>query len=307
MCEPALVVLAAGMGSRYGGLKQIDPIGPGGQIIIDYSIYDAYRAGFRKVVFLIRDWMREDFEQIIGRKVARRMEVAYACQEQGKFLPPDFSIPEGREKPWGTAHAVLCCRDVVDGPFAMINADDYYGPSAFRDIYEMLKKADCGASPMDFSMVGYILGNTLTDNGKVARGVCQTDGDRLKSIVERKYVVKTPDGPKYSLDDGKTFSPLPADSTVSMNFWGFTPAIFGEIERRFPKFLNTDLLKNPKTEEMYIPNVVGDLLREGLATVKVMQSTDKWYGVTYKADKPDVERAVAGFIKGGIYPENLWD
>jgi dTDP-glucose pyrophosphorylase len=307
MCEPALVVLAAGMGSRYGGLKQIDPVGPGGQIIIDYSIYDAYRAGFRKVVFLIRDWMREDFEQIIGGKVAQRMEVAYAYQEQERFLPPDFSIPEGREKPWGTAHAVLCCRDAVDGPFAMINADDYYGPSAFRDMYAALKQADCGAFPMDFSMVGYILGNTLTDNGKVARGVCRTAGDRLLSIVEQKYVVKTPEGPKFSLDDGKTFSSLPADSTVSMNFWGFTPAIFGELEKRFPRFLGADLPKNPKTEEMYIPNVVGDLLREGLATVKVMHSGDKWYGVTYKADKPDVERAVAGFISSGLYPERLWE
>jgi len=301
-----LVVLAAGMGSRYGGLKQIDPVGPGGQIIIDYSIYDAYRAGFRKVVFLIRDWMREDFEQIIGKKVARKMEVAYAYQEQERFLPPDFSVPEGREKPWGTAHAILCCRDVVDGPFAMINADDYYGPSAFRDIYSALQQADCEASPMDFSMVGYVLGNTLTDNGKVARGVCRTAGDKLLSIVERKYVVKTPEGPKFSLDDGETFSSLPTDSTVSMNFWGFTPAIFGEIERRFPAFLSTDLLKNPKTEEMYIPNVVGDLLREGLATVKVMHCGDKWYGVTYRADKPDVERAVAGFIADGLYPEDLW-
>lgn len=307
MSEPALVVLAAGMGSRYGGLKQIDPIGPAGQIIIDYSIYDAYRAGFRKVVFLIRDWMRKDFQEIIGEKVARRMEVAYAYQEFGKFLPADFIVPEGREKPWGTAHAVLCCREVVDGPFAMINADDYYGPSAFRKIYGALKAADANASPMDFSMVGYVLGNTLTEHGKVSRGICRTADGRLESVVERKYVVKTPEGPQYSLDDGKTFTSLPADTTVSMNFWGFTPAIFPELEKRFPAFLETELLRNPKTEEMYIPNVVGQLLEEGLATVRVMRSEDRWYGVTYREDKPDVVSAIGGFVESGLYPEKLWD
>lgn len=307
MGEPALVVLAAGMGSRYGGLKQIDPVGPCGQIIIEYSIYDAYRAGFRKVIFLIRDWMRKDFEQIIGRKLEGRMSVSYAYQEFGRFLPQGFEIPEGRVKPWGTAHAVLCCRDFIDGPFAMINADDYYGPSAFRDMYGALMAADEKAEPMDFAMAGYVLGNTLTDNGKVARGVCRAAGDRLESIVERKYIVKTPEGPEYSLDDGKTFFPLSPDSTVSMNFWGFTPAIFPELERRFPVFLETELKKNPLTEEMYIPNVVGQLLEEGRATVKVMRSGDKWYGVTYREDKPDVEGAIAGFIKSGLYPEKLWD
>lgn len=307
MSEPALVVLAAGMGSRYGGLKQIDPVGPNGEIIIDYSIYDAYRAGFRKVVFLIRDWMHDDFERIIGSRVARKMTVAYAYQENNKFLPAGFVIPEGREKPWGTAHAVLCCREVVDGPFAMINADDYYGPSAFRKIYAALENADENAQPMDFSMVGYVLGNTLTEHGKVARGVCRTAGDWLESVVERKFVVRTPDGPKYSLDDGKTFFSLPAESTVSMNFWGFTPALFPELLKRFPAFLETDLKKNPTTEEMYIPNVVGQLLEAGLATVRVMRSDDKWYGVTYREDKPDVVAAVAGFIENGLYPEKLWD
>jgi NDP-sugar pyrophosphorylase family protein len=294
------------MGSRYGGLKQIDPVGPRGQIIIDYSIYDAYRAGFRKVVFLIRDWMREEFEQSIGARVARKMKVAYAYQEFERFLPDGFVIPEGRKKPWGTAHAVLCCRDLIDGPFAMINADDYYGPSAFRDMYKALEESDMNASPMDFSMVGYILGNTLTDNGKVARGVCRTAGDRLESIVERKYVIKTPEGPKFSLDNGKTFFSLPAESTVSMNFWGFTPAIFPELEKRFPVFLETGLLNNPAEEEMYIPNVVGQLLEEGLATVKVMRSEDKWYGVTYKEDKSDVVNAISSFVMSGLYPEILW-
>ncbi|MEG1632768.1 MAG: sugar phosphate nucleotidyltransferase [Oscillospiraceae bacterium] len=306
MSEPTLVVLAAGMGSRYGGLKQIDPMGPNGELIIDYSIHDAMCAGFKKVVFLIREFMREDFEEVIGRRVSQKMETAYVYQELNKFLPEGFEIPEGRTKPWGTAQALLCCSEVISGPFAMINSDDYYGPDAFRQIYSSLKNADVNADPMEFSMVGYLLGNTVTESGKVARGLCQTENGMLKNVVERTYVVKTPTGPAYSLDNGATFTQVPGDSIVSMNFWGFTPALFEELSRRFPLFLATELEANPN-EEMFIPNVVGQLLREGKCTVKVMESADKWYGVTYREDKPTVQQAIQSLITQGVYPKELWD
>lgn len=305
MNEPTLMILAAGMGSRYGGLKQIDPMGHHGEIIMDYSIYDAKRAGFKKVVFLIAPWMREEFDEVIGKRVSQQIETAYAYQEFDKYLPEGFVIPEGRKKPWGTGHAVLCCREVVDGPFAMINADDYYGPSAFQQIYDELKNVDVNARPMRFAMVGYMLGNTVTDKGKVARGLCQTEDGMLRSIIERTYVVKTPDGPAYSLDGGETLTHVPADSPVSMNFWGFTPALFDELARRFPLFLNNALKANPN-DEIYIPNIVGEMLREDLCSVKVLQSHDKWYGVTYKEDKPGVMDAITGLINAGVYPENLW-
>lgn len=303
MSEPTLVVLAAGMGSRYGGLKQIDPMGPNGELIIDYSIYDAVRAGFKKVVFLIREWMREDFDQVIGRRISEKVQTAYAYQELERFLPEGYVIPEGRTKPWGTGHALLCCREVVDGPFAMINSDDYYGPSAYQQIYDYLKNVD--EKSMDFAMVGYLLGNTVTDHGKVARGLCNTAGDMLKNVVERTYVVKTPDGPAYSLDGGKTLIPVAGDSVVSMNFWGFTPQLFGVLEERFPRFLNTTIKQNP-SDELFIPNVVGELLTEDACSVKVMKSEDKWYGVTYHDDKPMVQKAFGDLIASGVYPENLW-
>lgn len=305
MSEPTLVILAAGMGSRYGGLKQIDPVGRHGEIIMDYSVYDAVRAGFRRAVFLIAPWMQEDFDAVIGRRIAGQLETAYAFQSLDRLLPEGFALPAARKKPWGTAHAVLCCRELLDGPFAMINADDYYGPSAFRQIYNALKNADESARPLPFSMVGYRLGNTVTESGKVARGVCQTRGGMLESIVERTYVVKTPDGPAYSTDGGKTLVPLAADSTVSMNFWGFTSGILEEIDRRFPVFLREALRENPN-EEFYIPNLVGELLREGRCSVRVMQSEDVWHGVTYREDKPDVVQAISDLIDSGLYPEQLW-
>lgn len=305
MAEPTLVILAAGLSSRYGSPKQIEPVGPDGEFIIDYSVYDAIRAGFKKVVFLIAPGMLEDFEEAIGRRVSGRIETAYAFQSLDRHLPAGFEIPEGRHRPWGTSHAVLCCREVVDGPFAMINADDFYGPGAYRMIYDWLKAVDEGASPMRFAMVGYKLGNTVTPSGKVCRGICLTSGGRLEHIEERTYVVRTPEGPAYSTDGGKTLVPLPEDCTVSMNFWGFTPAIFGEIERRFPDFLAAALPENPQAE-MLIPNLVGRLLREGLCTVDVMRSGDVWHGMTYKEDKPGVVAAVNALIAEGLYPASLW-
>lgn len=306
MCEPTLVVLAAGMGSRYGGAKQVDPVGSHGQIIMDYSVFDAVRAGFKRVLFLIKPSMRENFEREHLERISRHVNADIALQEPERFLPDGFTVPEGRTKPWGTGHAVLCCRDKIDGAFAMINADDYYGVHAYAQMYSALKEADPAAFPPSFSMVGYRLGNTLTESGKVARGLCVTRGGYLDSIVERTYVVKTPDGAAYSPDGGKTLIPTPADSIASMNFWGFTPAIFGELAVRFPRFLETEVRENPNAE-MYIPNVVGELLREGRCTVRVMESRDVWHGVTYREDKPDVVAAVAKMTAEGLYPERLWD
>ena len=305
MNDPTLVILAAGLSSRYGGLKQIEPIGPGGEFLIDYSVYDAVRAGFRRVVFLIAPGMQRDFEEAIGRRVCGHVETVYAYQSL-EMLPEGFTVPEGRVRPWGTAHALLCCREAVDGPFAMINADDFYGAGAFRMMYDYLRSVDLDAEPPRFSMVGYRLGNTVTDSGRVCRGACRTSGDKLDFIEELTYVVKTPTGPAYSLDGGKTLSPLPEDTTVSMNFWGFTPALFDEIAARFPKFLAGGLDANPQAE-MLVPNLVGELLREGLCTVDVMRSDDVWHGMTYREDKPEVVAAIRALIDAGFYPERLWD
>ncbi len=305
MREPTLLILAAGMGSRYGGAKQIDPIGKNGEIIIDFSCYDAIRAGFKNIVFLIRESMRADVEQIIGSKVAKHANVSYVYQEGHMYLPEGFTPPEGRVKPWGTAHAVLCCREAVGGNFAMINADDYYGPEAYRKMYEKL--CETPEDSQDYSMVGYMLGNTLTDHGKVARGVCETEGTKLKSIVERTHIVKTAEGAKFSTDEGETFTAVSTDSPVSMNFWGFTSKLFEEIAERFPKFLAEDLKANPLGAEFYIPNLVGTLLREGACSVEVLKSGDKWHGVTYKEDKPAVSASVRALQESGLYPEKLWE
>lgn len=305
MAEPTLVILAAGLSSRYGSPKQIDPVGPDGEFIIDYSVYDAVRAGFKKVVFLIAPGMLEDFEEAIGRRVSGHIETAYAFQSLERLLPPGYAVPEGRVRPWGTAHALLCCREAVDGPFAMINADDFYGPGAYRMIYDWLSRVDESARPMRFAMVGYKLGNTVTPSGKVCRGVCRTSGGRLEHIEERTCVVRLPEGPAYSPDGGSSFVPLAEDCTVSMNFWGFTPAIFGEIERRFPDFLAEGLRENPQAE-MLVPNLVGRLLREGLCSVDVMRSGDMWYGMTYREDKPGVVEAVHRLTEAGLYPASLW-
>ena len=283
MQEPTLVILAAGLSSRYGSLKQIDPVGPGGEFIIDYSVYDAVRAGFRRVVFLIAPDMREDFEEAIGARVRGSIETVYAYQSLDSCLPAGYEVPAGRRKPWGTSHALLCCREVLDGPFAMINADDFYGAGAFKMMYSALKNVDMDARPMRFYMVGYRLGNTVTDAGRVCRGACRTRDGRLDYIEELTWVVKTPSGPAYSTDGGKTLLPLGEDTTVSMNFWGFTPALFDELERRFPTFL-----------------------REGLCTVDVMRSDDVWHGMTYREDKPEVVSAIKALTASGHYPERLW-
>lgn len=303
MAKPALVVMAAGMGSRYGGLKQIDPVGKHGEIIMDYSLFDAMEAGFEKVVFIINRKIEQDFYEVVGRRAQKHMEVQYVFQSIDSMLPAGFLIPEGRVKPWGTAHAILCCSDVVHEPFAAINADDYYGKHAFSVLYDYLKDAKDGEA-YDYSMVGYLAKNTLTENGHVARGLCEVDDKgNLANIVERLQIYKTPEGPAYTLDDGKTFTHFPGDTLVSMNFFGFTPSIFTELAVRFPQFLETATPQNPQKAEFLIPNEAGRLVHEGKAHMQVLSSPDRWYGVTYREDKPVVMQALAAMTDKGLYPD----
>ncbi len=306
MNEPVLVIMAAGMGSRYGGLKQIDPIDEAGHIIMDFSIFDALRAGFRKVVFIIKPENEQIFRETIGDRMEKYVEVRYAFQTTDN-LPEGFAVPEGRVKPWGTGHAVLSAMSVIDGPFAVINADDYYGPNGFQLLYQWLT-AHHDDELYRYVCVGYRLGNTLTENGHVSRGVCRVDDHQyLQSITERTYIVMTPDGAAYSEDDGKTLIPISPDETVSMNMWGFSQSFLKELKERFVTFLNEEVPKNPLKAEYFLPAVVSQLLAEGKATAQVERSADKWYGVTYKEDKPDVVKAIAGLKAAGVYPEDLWN
>lgn len=307
MQKPTLVILAAGMGSRYGGLKQIDPIDNEGHKIIDFSIYDAIRAGFGKVVFIIKRENEADFRTCIGDAVSTKIPVEYVFQEMTNI--PDFAtIPEGRVKPFGTAHAILCCKDTVKEPFAVINADDYYGVSAFKTLYDFLTTDNSSADKLSFCMVGYQLKNTLTENGSVARGCCQMDANGyLETIDERTNIIKTDDGAAYSKDDGATYIPMSADSLVSMNMWGFTPEIFAELDDSITRFFKEDILKNPLKSECFIPMEVGRLITEGIATVKVLSSEDKWFGVTYKEDKPFVMDSIQKLKDAGVYPDKLWN
>lgn len=307
MNKPVLVVLAAGMGSRYGGLKQIDPVGTQGEAILDYSLYDAHRAGFQTAVIIIKEAIKKDFMETVGKRLEGcPMEIRYAYQELDK-VPEGFTVPEGRTKPWGTSHAVLCARaEIGDAPFGVINADDYYGPEAFQRLYDFLVESK-DSQPYEFCMIGYRLGNTVTDNGSVARGVCQTDGEgNLTSIVERTRIEKYPGGIHFTADEGKTWEDVPGDTPVSMNMWGFTQGFVEEIARRFPEFLRDEVPKNPAKAEFYLPMTVGQLLREGKARVKVLPTGDRWYGVTYAEDKPMVVAALKGLTDQGLYPDGLW-
>lgn len=306
MNAPVLVVMAAGMGSRYGGLKQIDPVDVHGNIIIHYSLFDAYRAGFRTVVFVIKPELEETFREVIGPKVPEKMEVKYVYQVIDD-LPAGYSVPEGRTKPWGTAHAALAARKVVDGPFAIINSDDYYGVGAFKTIYDYLCANPDSEAFYEYAMVGYLLKNTVTDNGSVARGVCTSNAQGyLESVVERTKIVKGEAMPRYTEDDGATWTDLPGDTIVSMNMWGFTRSYLDEAERRFPAFLDEAIKTNPMKGEYFLPGVVSQLLSEQKARVRVLSSVDKWYGVTYKEDKPVVVEALARMRSDGLYPERLW-
>lgn len=303
--KPVLVIMAAGMGSRYGGLKQIDPVDEQGNIIIDFSIYDAVKAGFEKIVFIIKKQIEEEFKRSIGERIAKYVEVEYVYQELFK-IPEGFSVPEGRVKPFGTGHAILCAKEVIDGPFAVINADDFYGRCAFEVIYKQLTTTE-DDDKYRYAMVGYKLHNTLTENGHVARGVCVVDeNDYLLGINERTRIEKHGNQAEYTEDDGKTWVTLPEESYVSMNMWGFTASILSELENRFVKFLQDELPSNPEKAEFFLPFVVDELLQEGKATVTVKKTPDVWHGVTYKEDKPFVMAAIKELKDSGLYPDVLW-
>lgn len=303
MKNPELVVLAAGMGSRYGGLKQIDPVDERGHIIIDYSIYDAIKAGFRDVTFIIKKEIEQDFCEVMNKHLAGKgVNVKYVYQELDK-LPSGVSVPEGRKKPWGTAHAIACCLGTVDAPFAVINADDYYGENAFVKIYEFLKntKEDEKAH---YAMVGYKIKNTVTEMGTVSRGVCELDADSmLTGITERTSIGI--DGEGIYFTEGGERCALDPETIVSMNLWGFPKSYIDECNKRFSTFLEKNLPVNSEKCEYYMPSVISELLSEDKIDVKVLDNTDKWYGVTYKEDKPAVVEAFRALVANGIYPENF--
>ena len=307
MNKPVLVVMAAGMGSRYGGLKQLDPVGNHGQLIIDYSIYDARRAGFETVVFVIKRELEDAFKAAIGDRLSKVIDVRYAYQELSD-LPEGYSVPEGRVKPWGTCHAILAARDVVDGPFAVVNADDYYGPEGFREIYDYLSANPDRPGCYEFAMVGYRLGNTVTENGSVARGICEEDEHNfLVRVTERTHIEAEGADARFTEDGGETWTHLSGDTVVSMNLWGFTRSFMDEARARFPAFLDKTLAENPLKGEYFLPSVVTQLLDEHKARVKVLRSADKWYGVTYREDRPVVLKAIADMTASGLYPDNLWE
>ncbi len=306
MKKPILVVMAAGMGSRYGGLKQIDPVGKNGEIIMDFSVYDAIEAGFSKVVFVIKKELLNDFKEVIGEKMSEKIKVEYAFQSL-EDLPQGFSVPQGRVKPFGTGQAVLAAKPFIDAPFAVINADDFYGRQGFLEIANFFK-TEKKSDKMQFAMVGFMLKNTLSENGHVARGVCSIDQDsKLITITERTRVERLDSGDiAFTEDDGKTWNNLSENTPVSMNLWGFEECMIDEIEAGFAKFLKEEMPKNPLKAEFFLPFFVNDLLAEGKAEVSVLYSHDKWYGVTYKEDKDTVSTEISKMFEKGVYKSPLW-
>ena len=304
--KPILVIMAAGMGSRFGGLKQIEAVGPAGEAILDYSLFDAHRAGFETVVFIIKHAIEDAFKSTVGARAEKAgLNVRYAYQELD-ILPEGFTVPEGRIKPWGTAHAILSDADAFDAPFAVINADDYYGPEACRVMYDYLSTHEDG-SYYDYCMVSYLLKNTVSENGSVARGVCALNEDStLHSVTERTRIETYVGGIHYTEDGGESWTDLPGETPVSMNLWGFGESFVKEADRRFARWLDENLEKNPLKCEYFLPLVVSELIGEKKAAVKVLRSTGKWYGVTYREDKPVVVEAIAKKTADGLYPENLW-
>ena len=301
--KPALVIMAAGMGSRFGGLKQITPVDPQGHKIIDFSMFDAWCAGFRDVVFIIKKEIEEEFKEALGNEAEKHFNVQYVFQEVDD-LPEGFTVPAERGKPWGTGHAVAACRNAVKGPFAVINADDFYGPSAFTTIYDYLSS---NTDESAYAMVGYRLRNTVTEHGSVARGVCQVSEEGLLTgITERTKIYKRGEDAAFTEDDGATFTDLPGETIVSMNLWGFTRSILNALWDRFPAFLEKNLPVNPLKCEYFLPFVVDEQIAEGSATARVLPCEETWYGVTYKEDLASVENAIAQMKKDGIYKEDLW-
>ena len=307
--EPVLVIMAAGMGSRFGGLKQIEPVTDKGELIIDFSLYDAVMAGFKKAIFVIKKENEEDFRRLLDDKAGKYIDIEYVYQELGD-IPEGYSVPEGRQKPWGTAHAVMAARKKVDGSFAVINSDDYYGPGAFQSMYDFLENAEDGEK-YNYCMVGYDIENTLTENGYVSRGVCEiTEDGLLSSITERTKIQWQGEKIVFEEEGGEGTDPaqteLSRGTVISMNFWGFTASMLAEMESGFPAFLDKALAENPMKGEYFLPGVVDRLIGEGKAQVKVLRSRDCWYGVTYKEDKQSVVDALQSMKDKGEYPDVLW-
>ncbi len=306
--QAILVILAAGMGSRYGGLKQMDPVGPNGELVIDYSLFDAYQAGFRRVIFIIKKEIEEDFKEIIGKRIEDYFSVEYAYQSLDD-LPEGYKNPEGRSKPWGTSHALLAARDLIDSPFCVINADDYYGKEAFQIVHSELINMS-KAKPQDkpqYIMVGYELMKTLSKYGHVARGICDVDSQgRLVNIVERTRIIEK-NNLAFFTEDDQSWQQLADETTVSMNFWGFDPSLIAYLKAGFPEFLDQALQSNPLKAEYLLPTSVGQLVKKDLVEVKVLTSPDQWYGVTYHEDKPQVQAAIKKMVSEGKYNSPLWE
>ncbi len=303
MNTPTLVILAAGMGSRFGGLKQITPVDPFGHAIIDFSLFDAYRAGFRKVAFIIKHEIEADFKAAVGKRMEKYFDVSYVFQQLDR-LPAGYTVPEGRVKPWGTGHAVLCAKDAVRGPFAVINADDFYGPSAYKALYDFLAAE---GPENEHAMVGYLLRNTVTEHGTVARGVCTVEDGLLTGVVERTKIKKDGGDAAFTEDDGASWTPLAGESVVSMNFWGFRPSMMEELEKRFPAWLDENLPKNPLKCEYFLPLVANALIQEGEGAVRVLNCHETWHGITYREDMDSVVSYIAALREQGVYPEKLLD
>lgn len=303
MNEPTLVILAAGMGSRFGGLKQITPVDPFGHAIIDFSLYDAYRAGFRKVAFIIKHEIEADFKAAVGRRMEKYFDVSYVFQ-QLDTLPEGYAVPEGRVKPWGTGHAVLCAKDAIPGPFAVINADDFYGQSAYKVVYDFLTAA---GAPNEHAMIGYLLRNTVTEHGTVARGICQVENGLLTGVVERTKIKKDGENAAFTEDDGASWTALSGESVVSMNFWGFREGMMEELEKRFPAWLDENLPVNPLKCEYFLPLVANALIQEHEGSVRVLNCHETWHGITYREDMDSVVSYIAALREQGVYPETLLD
>ena len=301
MREPVLVIMAAGMGSRFGGLKQITPVDDQGHSIIDYSLYDAWKAGFRKVVFIIKHAIEADFKKAVGNRMEKFFDVRYVFQEVDK-LPEGFSVPEGRTKPWGTAHAIACAKDAIDGPFAVLNSDDYYGATAIKTIYDFLKEE---RQPNEHAMVGYLLRNTVTENGYVSRGVCTVENGFLKGVTERTHIEKRGSDAAYT-EDGEHYVDLPGDTVVSMNLWGFQQELLEQFVGGFPAFLEENLPKNPLKCEYFLPSVANAQIQKGLGTIRVLPTEDVWHGVTYAEDLQSVKDAIQAMRDQNLYPQALW-
>lgn len=303
MIKPALIVMAAGIGSRYGGLKQVAAVGAHGESLMEYSLFDAKRAGFEEVVFIISSAMEHEFPQYIMARIGNALSVRCVVQAL-EDIPDGFAVPSARVRPWGTGHAVLAARHMIKGPFAVINADDYYGPTGFSAIYQFLTDQKSG-DQNTYAMVGYLLANTLSENGHVARGICRTDMDGwLAEIKERTHIISTPEGIQY-IENGESF-PLSADTLASMNLWGLPESFIAELETRFALFLERTLSGNALGGEYFLPDVIGDILREGRASVRVLPCGERWYGMTYPKDRPVVAEAISRMTENGLYPQKLW-